>query len=327
MGRRRKQGRPLNAVLILNKSKGMSSNAALQSARRLLFAQKAGHTGSLDPMATGVLPICFGEATKFTQWGLDADKKYLARVRLGVTTRTGDAEGEIIGSTDASGITESMVEAILSDFRGEIQQVPSMFSALKYKGTPLYELARKGVEVERDPRTINIYSLEMSNFHVSDYVEFDIDVHCSKGTYIRTLAEDIGIKLGVGGHLISLHRTAAGLFSISQAKTLDELTELRGDQRAEILDQSLLPIDATIKHLPKVGLDAHSAEFFVMGQAVMVSGIYKISSINSRFIEETDIVRVFSDEGQFLGVGEVTDDSRIQPKRVVVESELSGSGN
>jgi len=307
---RRKSGRPLDAVLVLNKPKGMSSNGALQFARRLCFAQKAGHTGSLDPMATGVLPICFGEATKFSQWGLNADKKYLARVRLGVTTRTGDAEGDIIGTADASHIKSGDIEAVLEQFRGDIQQVPSMFSALKYKGTPLYELARKGVEVEREPRSIHIFSLEMSNFEVAEYVEFDMSVHSSKGTYIRTLAEDIGIALGVGAHLIALHRTAAGCFSIDQAKSLEELEEIRGEKEAETLDQFMLSADATIKHLQKVDLEPRLVDFFLLGQTVMVPGVY-------RFSEETDIVRVFSDSGDFLGVGEVTDESRIRPKRVI----------
>lgn len=311
---RRKKGRLLNAVLVLNKSKGMSSNGALQSARRLCYAQKAGHTGSLDPMATGVLPICFGESTKFSQWGLDADKKYIARVRLGVTTRSGDAEGEIIGTADAGHVQSSDVEAVLDSFRGDIDQVPSMFSALKYKGTPLYALARKGVEVERESRRIHIYSLEMSNFDAEgDHVEFDISVHCSKGTYIRTLAEDMGIALNVGAHLIALHRTAAGPFTIDQAKSLDELAIFRGDQEPEILDQYMLREDAMIEHLQKVDLDEQSSGFFVLGQAVIVDEVY-------RFRKETDIVRVFSDRGDFLGVGEVIEDSKVKPRRVVVRS-------
>jgi len=315
---RRKQGRPLNAVFILDKPKGLSSNGALQRARRLFGAQKAGHTGSLDPMATGVLPICFGEATKFSQWGLDADKTYLARVRLGVTTRTGDAEGEIIGTADASHVDAEDVEKALEKFRGPIEQVPSMFSALKYKGTPLYELARKGVEVEREPRVVNISHLEMSGFQRTAYTEFDLTVHCSKGTYVRTLAEDIGLVLGVGAHLVALRRTAAGSFALEQSKTLEELEQVREDNQPELLDSFLLPMDATIQHLPKVSIDARSAEFFYMGQAVMVSGVYKISACEgSRFVEETDIVRVVSDSGDFLGVGEVTDDAQVQPKRLV----------
>ncbi|MEQ8954653.1 MAG: tRNA pseudouridine(55) synthase TruB [Pseudomonadales bacterium] len=318
---RRKQGRPLNAVFILDKPYGLSSNAALQRTRRLFNAQKAGHTGSLDPMATGVLPICFGESTKFTQWGLDADKEYIARVRLGVTTRTGDAEGEILGSTDAGHIGARDVEKVLDQFRGPIQQIPSMFSALKYKGTPLYELARKGVEVEREPRTVSIYRLEMHDCQQAEYVEFNLEVQCSKGTYVRTLAEDIGLALGVGAHLVALRRTGAGPFRLDQAKTLHDLEQIRGDGAPELLDGFLLPADATIEHLSRVEIDSQSAEFFYMGQSVMVPGIYKIPACGgSRFLEETDIVRVVSDTGDFLGVGEVTDDSRVQPKRVVVRS-------
>jgi tRNA pseudouridine55 synthase len=318
---RRKQGRPLNAVFILDKPKGLSSNGALQRARRLFGAQKAGHTGSLDPMATGVLPICFGEATKFSQWGLDADKAYLARVRLGVTTRTGDAEGEIIGTAEASQVDAKDIEKALIGFRGPIKQVPSMFSALKFKGTPLYELARKGVEVEREPRAVNINRLEMSGFQRAEYTEFDLTVHCSKGTYVRTLAEDIGLALGVGAHLVALRRTAAGSFTLDQSKTLDELEQIRGDNEPELLDSFLLPMDATIEHIPQVKIDTQSANFFYMGQSVMVPGVYKISICEgSRFVEETDIVRVVSDSGEFLGVGEVTDDSQVQPKRVVVKN-------
>ena len=318
---RRKQGRPLNAVFILDKPHGLSSNAALQRTRRLFNAQKAGHTGSLDPMATGVLPICFGESTKFTQWGLDADKAYIARVRLGVTTRTGDAEGEILGNTDASHINAQDVEKVLDRFRGSIEQIPSMFSALKYKGTPLYELARKGIEVEREPREVSIYHLEMHDFQRAEYVEFNLEVQCSKGTYVRTLAEDIGLALGVGAHLVALRRTAAGPFRLDQAKTLDDLEKIRGDGAPELLDCFLLPADATIEHLSRVEIDSQSADFFYMGQSVMVPGIYKIPACEgSRFVEETDIVRVVSDTGDFLGVGEVTDDSRVQPKRVVVRN-------
>jgi len=321
---RRKKGRPISGVFILNKSTGISSNGALQSARRLFYAQKAGHTGSLDPMATGVLPICFGESTKFSQWGLDADKKYLARVRLGVTTRTGDAEGEIIGMLDASHLCATDVEKVLPKFRGDIEQIPSMFSALKYKGTPLYELARKGVEVERSPRPISILSLEIANFGIHQgvvkdeiqgveiaYVEFDMTVHCTKGTYIRTLAEDIGIELGVGAHLTALHRTAAGPFSIEQAKSLDELAVFSEQKTADVLDQFLLAEDAMIDHLPKVELSQEMADFFVLGQAVICKEVYRFSS-------ETDIVRVFSNTGKFMGVGEVAEESKIHPRRVVV---------
>ncbi len=316
---RRKKGRPLSAVFILDKPAGLSSNTALQRVRRLFDAQKAGHTGSLDPMATGVLPVCFGESTKFTQWGLDADKEYIARVRLGVTTRTGDAEGEILGETDAGHIVLQDIENVLEQFHGQIEQIPSMFSALKYKGTPLYELARKGVEVEREARIVNIYHLSVTDFQQGEYTEFDLQVKCSKGTYVRTLAEDIGLALGVGAHLVALRRTAAGPFTLDMARTLDELTQLRGDNGPETLDSFLLPVDATIEHLPRVNIDERSAEFFYMGQAVMVPGIYKISAFEgSRFVEETDIVRVVSDSEDFLGVGEVTDDSQVQPKRVVV---------
>ena len=315
MGRRRKFGRPVDGVLILNKPLGVSSNQALQQAKRLFFAQKAGHTGSLDPLATGVLPLCFGEATKFSQWLLDSDKGYRARIQLGEATTTGDLEGEVIGTSDTSSITKEQIERVLETFRGEREQVPSMFSALKYKGTPLYELARKGVEVEREPRPINIYQLEATNLSLGEKAYLDIEVSCSKGTYIRTLAEDIGIALGVGAHVTELHRTQAGIFDEAASFTLEQLEEFRGEQRPESLDQYLLPIEALLEGFESVELDRQSAEFFIAGQAVMYPGVY-------RFAKETDIVRTFCETGDFLGVGEVTGEGGVRPRRLVVRDQI-----
>ena len=322
MARRSKRGRPLNAVLLLDKPQGLSSNAALQRARRLFDARKAGHTGALDPMATGLLPICFGEATKFSQWGLDADKTYRARVRLGVSTRTGDAEGEIIGRLDAGHIQAADVQAILPRFRGPIEQVPSMFSALKYQGTPLYEYARRGVEIERPPRPVTIHRLQMLNFD-SDAgldsaeegaprcAEFDIDVHCSKGTYIRTLAEDMGLELGVGAHLVGLRRTGVSGFDLSQTLTLEKLESLVDPENGVPPTETLLPCDAMIGHLDSVELLPGQEQFFQQGQQVKLNHGY-------RFKGEACIVRVLSDTGKFLGVGEPSSDDDIRPRRVVV---------
>ena len=314
MGRRRKFGRPVDGVLILDKPLGMSSNAALQEAKRLFFAQKAGHTGSLDPLATGVLPLCFGESTKFSQQLLDADKGYRARIQLGVATTTGDLEGEVIGTSNTEQVTEATLDEVIDRFRGKVEQVPSMFSALKYQGTPLYELARKGVDVERPPRTITIHKLEILDFTLGSEASIDVEVVCSKGTYIRTLAEDIGIALGVGAHLTQLHRISAGIFDDSQSYTLDRLKELRGEQPAESLDEFLLPVDALLKGFSKVELDNQSAEFFILGQAVMVPGVYRSS-------KETDIVRTFRETGEFLGIGEVTEDGRVRPRRLIVQDQ------
>ena len=314
MGRRRKFGRPVNGVLVLNKSLGMSSNEALQQAKRLFFAQKAGHTGSLDPLATGVLPLCFGEATKFSQYLLDSNKGYRAKIQLGVTTTTGDLEGEVTAETDTSVITEAMIKEVLNQFRGDGEQIPSMFSALKHQGKPLYKLARKGVEVEREARQITLYQLDAKDIELGAKATFTIEVECSKGTYIRTLAEDIGSALGVGAHLIELHRTSAGFFNEADAITLDDLQQRRGEQRAESLDQHLLPVDTLVRDFKSVELDPQSVEFFIAGQAVMYPGVY-------RFAKEKDIVRTFADTGEFLGIGEVTDECGVQPKRLVVRDQ------
>ena len=314
MGRRRKFGRTVSGVIVLNKSLGMSSNEALQQAKRLFFASKAGHTGALDPLATGVLPLCFGEATKFSQYLLDSDKGYRARVQLGVRTTTGDLEGEVVEEADTYAITQAQIESVLDKFRGETDQVPSIYSALKYEGKPLYEYARKGIDVPRESRQITIYNLMASEFQLGEKASFMIEVDCSKGTYIRTLAEDIGQALGVGAHVTELHRTRAGFFTESDAYTLEDLEQKRGENRAEALDRYLLPVDTLVRDFESVELDQQSMEFFIAGQAVMYAGVY-------RFAQEKDIVRTFSDTGEFLGIGEVTDECGVQPKRLVVRDQ------
>lgn len=310
MGRRSRRGRALNGVLILNKSAGMTSNRALQITKRLFDAQKAGHTGALDPLATGVLPICFGEATKFSQYLLDADKTYQVRAQFGVTTTTLDSEGEEVDSKDASSLKQSEVESALQSFRGEIQQIPPMYSALKVEGKPLYELARQGKNIERKPRDITIYRLELLEFSPGSEAEALFEVECSKGTYVRSLVADIGDALGVGAHVTALHRPAAGPYNESQAVTLQTLELEKGDAAADSLDHYLLPEYSPVESFPAVELDAGSAEFFIQGQAVIVSQVY-------RFGAEGDIVRVFVEDGQFLGVAEVSDDARILPRRLI----------
>ena len=220
-GRRRgrRRGRPVDGILVLDKPQGFSSNDAVQKAKGLFGAQKVGHTGSLDPLATGVLPLCFGEATKFSQFLLTSDKRYLATLKLGVATRTGDADGEVCAERDASGVETGQIEEALDAFRGTFKQVPSMFSALKHNGQPLYKLARQGIEVEREARCITVYENTLLR-HQGDVVE--LSLHCSKGTYVRTIAEELGDALGCGAHVTALRRTAAGPYVESDLVTFDE---------------------------------------------------------------------------------------------------------
>lgn len=311
---RRRKGRPVNGILLLDKPLGISSNGALQKVKHFFEAAKAGHTGSLDPLATGVLPVCLGEATKFTQFLLDADKCYRATFRFGMATVSGDADGEVTRDGGAPELTETQVLDVLDGFRGDIAQVPPMFSALKHQGQPLYKLAREGLEVERKARPVTIHSLALVAFRSGEFPEADLVVHCSKGTYIRTLAEDIGQRLGCGAYLSVLRRTAAGPFKEDQSVTLGELQSLREKSGLDQLDQLLLPMDAGMTHLAALQLEEDSAFYFCRGQAVMVPQVYRQS-------EEGDIVRVFEMSQplpQLLGVGEVTEDGRVAPKRLVV---------
>ncbi len=311
MGRSKKYGRKVHGVLVLNKPQGVSSNHALQQAKRTFFANKAGHTGSLDPLATGVLPICFGEATKFSQYLLDSDKRYLSTFKLGVATSTADSEGDIISEADASGVTRASVEAALEVFRGEILQIPPMVSALKHNGQPLYKLARQGIEVPRKAREITVYSLTLLDFRPGPIAEVDVDVHCSKGTYIRSIASDLGGDLDVGGHVSSLHRTQAGEYFEKDAVSLDDLFAERGEQDAEVLDHHLLAVDSAVESLPKLMIDDASSHFFCMGQAIMDSEVYRLG-------EQGDTVRVCRQDGVFLGLGEITDEGSVAPRKIVV---------
>jgi len=254
--------RRLDAVLLLDKPVGLGSNAALQAAKRLYRAEKAGHAGTLDPLASGLLPIVFGEATKFSQLVLDADKVYLARARLGVTTRTGDAEGEVLERRPVN-VQADAVERVLPAFRGDIEQVPPMFSALKHRGRPLYVLARRGESVAREPRRIRVHALELLGMAGET---LELRVHCSKGTYIRTLVEDIGRALVCGAHLASLRRVAASGFRIEEAVTLDTVQE--ADEAGR--DRLLLPLDRLLEALPRLELPDALADRFAMGQAIVV---------------------------------------------------------
>ncbi len=307
MGRRRR-GRNLDGILLLDKPAGLSSNQALQQVKRLYGAAKAGHTGSLDPLATGVLPLCFGEATKFSQYLLDADKAYESTLVIGVATETGDADGAVIEECDAAAVTAEAVEAALAGFRGEIEQVPSMYSAIKQGGQPLYKLARQGVEVERKPRTVVIKVLELRDFRGGDRPEADIYLACSKGTYVRSLAEDIGKVLGCGAHVGALRRTQAGPFGIADCVALGTLEALKENRQLGEMDAFLAPADAALGELPLVELSESGGFYMRQGQPVMVPNAPR-----------DGIVRVALDTGEFLGVGEILDDGRVAPRRLVVD--------
>jgi tRNA pseudouridine55 synthase len=301
---RRRKGRPVNGILVLDKPTGMSSNAALQTARRIFDAQKAGHTGALDPLASGVLPICFGEATKFSQYLLDADKAYYSLFRFGIRTASGDAEGEELERCDASSLTAAQVDRALPAFRGEITQVPSMYSALKHQGQPLYKLARKGIEVERKSRQVHIHSLQAGAFTPAEHPSLAVDVHCSKGTYIRSVAEDLGAALGVGGHVEVLRRTQAGPFNLSQAVTLDDLRAKVSEDGLESLDEWLLPVETPVMHMQDVHITADLGHYFLQGQPVMVSGLPE------------GMLRVYVQGIGFVGLGECNDDAMLAPRRL-----------
>jgi tRNA pseudouridine55 synthase len=299
--------------LVLYKPQGLSSNQALQRARHLFNANRAGHTGALDPLATGVLPICFGEATKFSQHLLDADKAYRSTFRLGINTSTLDAEGEILAVRNATAINLEQVHQAIGHYVGVIEQVPPMVSALKYHGQPLYKLARQGIEVERQARIITVYAIEVLEVRLGAVIEVDVHVRCSKGTYIRSLAQDIGEYLGVGGHVSALHRTQAGPFYEHHMVTLEQLANELTDDTPNHgpLDKFLRPLDATIEDLPETTLDAESARLFCLGRAVLGHKAYQLA-------HQGDKVRVRNQDGQFLGVAEYNSDGFLAPKRLVV---------
>jgi tRNA pseudouridine55 synthase len=305
--------RKLNGVLLLDKPIGLSSNQALQAVRRLLRAEKGGHTGTLDPLATGLLPLCFGEATKFAGELLDADKTYEATLRLGVTTDTGDAEGREIKRREVTASRAEVIDA-LTHFLGEIEQIPPMYSALKRDGKPLYEYARAGIELERAARQVTIRKLELTDWTES---QLSIEVTCSKGTYIRTLAEDLGERLNCGAHLIALRRTATGGMTVTGAKNLTELEAMSEAER----DAQLLPTDALICHLPILRLDAAARSKVLHGQAFTASyaslnGVSPAPTGKDKSNPERR-VRLIDDDGVFLGLGQLNEDGQCQPHRLI----------
>ncbi|MFJ5446476.1 tRNA pseudouridine(55) synthase TruB [Methylobacillus methanolivorans] len=290
--------RNIDGVLLLDKPLGISSNQALQIVKRLYQAAKAGHTGSLDPLASGLLPICLGEATKFSHFLLDADKSYRALVTLGSTTTTGDAEGEVLERLPVT-TTLPELETALKKMVGNILQVPPMYSALKHGGKALYEYARDGVEIAREPRPVTIHTITLERF---DAQQFEMVVSCSKGTYIRTLAEDIGKLLGCGAHLGGLRRLTTAHFDLSEAVTIEQLEQMSLEQR----DAALLGADAAIEDLPQVSIDDDSVFYLLRGQEVWKSGL----NIEGQF-------RLYSLQGVFLGIGEQTSRGSIAPKRLL----------
>ncbi|MFW5969121.1 MAG: tRNA pseudouridine(55) synthase TruB [Halofilum sp. (in: g-proteobacteria)] len=305
MGRRNRRGRAVHGILLLDKDSGMSSNRALQRVKRLFGAAKAGHTGSLDPLATGLLPICLGEATKVSAFLLEADKRYRFTARLGELTDSGDADGERLATRSVSGIDSARIEAALEGLRGEIEQLPPMHSALKHAGRPLYEYARRGIEIERSPRPTVIYDLELLAF---DGRDAELEVYCAKGTYVRTLAEDLGAALGCGAHVTALRRTGAGPFG---DEALTALAELEADAEADgggpqRLDRHLLPIDSALMAWPRLDLGPDLAGFIRQGQAVQVSGA-----------PTAGLVRLYGRDGGFLGMGRIASDGRVAPKRLM----------
>lgn len=304
MARRRKQqGRAVNGIVVLDKPKGISSNAALQQVKRLFNANKAGHTGSLDPLATGVLPLCLGEATKVSQFLLDSDKRYRTRIKLGVRTASADSEGAIIERTTDFNVTAEDVVRELASFRGEIQQLPPMYSALKQNGVPLYKLAREGKTVDRELRTVNIHSAELLDF---DSDELTLEIFCSKGTYVRTIADDLGQALGCGGHIVELRRLQAGAFTDSDSITIEELEQKKDEGGFTAIDQVVFKMDRAVADLPEVVLPEITASCILQGQPVLV-----------RHLPADGLVRLY-DEEKFLGIGSILEDGRVAPKRLIV---------
>jgi tRNA pseudouridine55 synthase len=303
MGRRRNRGRNISGVLLLDKPKGWTSNKALQEVKFLYKAAKAGHTGSLDPLATGLLPICFGEATKMSAFLLDADKRYRVTVKLGETTTTADAEGEIVERQDPSGVTQEQIGQVLEAFVGEQQQLPPMYSAVKHKGERLYKLARQGVEVERETRTITIHSIDLLEVKMPEFV---MDVHCSKGTYVRTLAEDIGKQLGCGAHVSDLRRTGVGPYDDQDLHPLESVQEAFREKRFQEMDGWLLPLESALSEWPEVLLTPDAAFYLKQGQPVLVPNA-----------PTSGWVRLYANQSDFLGVGQIQDDGRVAPKRLI----------
>jgi len=300
---RRRKGRDVNGILVIDKPQGVTSNGILQQVKRLYGAAKAGHTGALDPLATGVLPLCFGEATKFSQMMLDSDKAYITTAKLGIRTETGDSEGAVVEEKPVPALTEAQVEAVLENFRGDIQQVPSMYSALKHQGKPLYEYAREGIVIDRPARPVTIYELKLLAVREQ---ELDLAVTCTKGTYIRSLVEDIGEALGCGAHVSALRRTLASGYTLANARDVKDLEAMR--ERGESLDALLLPPESALTMFPEHRLAGPALVSILNGQPVRIPG----QSLEG-------FVRIYGDRS-FVGLAEAMpegDDTNLVPRRLV----------
>mgnify|MGYP000511521070 FL=1 len=304
MSKPRKRGRDIHGVFLLDKPQGMSSNDIMQKVKRIFQANKAGHTGALDPLATGMLPICLGEATKFSQFLLDADKRYLVTAKLGERTDTSDAEGQIVETREVKVKTPEILTA-LEQFRGNILQVPTMFSALKHNGKPLYEYARQGITVEREARPITIFEL---NFIEYNAPYLTLEVHCSKGTYIRTLVDDLGETLGCGAHVTMLRRTAVADYPTEKMLDWNALQALAEPQDLSLLDTLLLPMDTAVAKLPALTLNESQTQGIGFGQRIKFDNPNRLQGQ----------VRLFSHENRFLGVAVIDENNVIRPQRLVV---------
>ena len=300
---RRPRGRAVNGILVLDKPVGLGSNESLQRVKRLYRARKAGHTGSLDRLASGLLPICFGEATKLSGYLLNADKHYVATFLLGVTTSTGDAEGEVVSRRPVPELAATAIERAIARFRGEIEQIPPMHSALKHKGKRLYQLAHEGIVVERQPRRVTIHRFDLRRVEGEG---IEVEILCSKGTYIRTLAEDLGTALGCGASVVALRRIGAGPFAAEDMMDLSTI-ETMASEGPRVLDALLRPMEAAVSQWPSVQLPEGVAFYLRKGQPVLVP-----------HSPTEGWVRIHSERAGFIGVGEVLDDGRIAPRRLFV---------
>ncbi|GAB3525552.1 tRNA pseudouridine(55) synthase TruB [Photobacterium alginatilyticum] len=311
---RRRKGRPVDGVILLDKPTGLSSNDTLQKVKRIFFAQKAGHTGALDPLATGMLPICFGEATKFSQFLLDSDKRYRVVAKLGERTDTSDSDGEVVQTREVK-VDRGQLERCIAKFRGTTDQIPSMYSALKYQGRKLYEYAREGIEVPRESRKITVYSVELLRF---DNNEVEMELHVSKGTYIRTIVDDLGEMLGCGAHVTYLRRTGVSNYPMDRIVTLEQLQALLDQAKeqdiapSELLDPLLLPTDSAVQDLPEVNILPALAVYILNGNPVQAG----------RVPETGTLVRItVGEQREFIGVGVIDEDGMLAPKRVMANKQ------
>lgn len=311
---RRRKGRPVDGVILLDKPTGLSSNDALQKVKRIYFAQKAGHTGALDPLATGMLPICFGEATKFSQFLLDSDKRYRVIAKLGERTDTSDSDGEVVETREVK-VDRGQLERCIAKFRGTTDQIPSMYSALKYQGRKLYEYAREGIEVPRESRKITVFSVELLRF---DNNEVEMELHVSKGTYIRTIVDDLGEMLGCGAHVTYLRRTGVSNYPMERVVTLEQLQALLDQANeqeispSELLDPLLLPTDSAVQDLPEVNILPALAVYILNGNPVQAGRVPETGTLARITVGE---------QREFIGVGIIDEEGMLAPKRVMANKQ------